>query len=204
MYPRNKVIRPLDREARAGLFRNRFARDAARSPNTSDDAQAPSRLLRRADCAGRRSAPAELPPVSVSGVVRDSAGVPQIGAVVQLLRPDLSVLAVVYTDGKGQFSIASVVPGRYAVKAMGTSFLPSLRENVRVRADTVVNLTLNTLYEVMQWLPAQPRAADAQQRRLGVDAALRGEPSACCAGLKMVRWLSFPMAPVLGPSSRRV
>ena len=37
------------------------------------------------------------------------------------------------------------------------SYLPSLRENVRVRTGTVVNLTLNTLYEVMQWLPAEPR-----------------------------------------------
>ena len=102
-------------------------------------------------------------PGSVSGVVRDSSGVPQMGTVVQLLHPDLSVLAVVYTNSKGQFSIPSVWPGRYAVKAMGASFLPSLRENVRVRRGTVVNLTLNTLYEVMQWLPAQPRAANAQK-----------------------------------------
>jgi hypothetical protein len=102
-------------------------------------------------------------PGSISGVVRNSAGVPQIGAAVQLLRPDLGVLAIVYTNDKGQFSIPSVVPGRYALKAMGTSFLPSLRENVRVRRETAVNLTLNTLYEVMQWLPAQPRAANAQK-----------------------------------------
>ena len=102
-------------------------------------------------------------PGSVAGVVRDSAGVPQIGAVVQLLRPDLSVLAVVYTNSKGRFSIPSIPPGLYTVKAMGTSFLPSLRENVRVRRGTVVNLTLNTLYEVMQWLPAEPRAANAQK-----------------------------------------
>jgi hypothetical protein len=95
-------------------------------------------------------------------VVRDSGGVPQIGAVVQLLRPDLSVLAVVYTDGAGWFTIPSVLPGKYALKAMGTSFLPSLRENVRVRTSTIVNLTLNTLYEAMQWLPSQPRSADAQ------------------------------------------
>ena len=100
-------------------------------------------------------------PGSISGVVRNSAGVPQIGAVVQLLRPDLGVLTIVYTNDKGQFSISSIVPGRYALKAMGASFLPSLRENVRVRHETVVNLTLNTLYEVMQWLPAQPRAANA-------------------------------------------
>jgi hypothetical protein len=102
-------------------------------------------------------------PASVTGVVRNSAGVPQMGAVVQLLRPDLSVAASVYTNSKGRFAFATVVPGRYSVKAMGTSFLPSLRENVRVQAATVVNMTLNTLYEVMQWLPAQPRAADAQK-----------------------------------------
>ncbi len=99
---------------------------------------------------------------SVSGFVRDTAGVPQIGAVVQLLRADMTVVATVYTSNKGRFDFTTVPPGRYAVKAMGTSFLPSLRENVKVRASTVVNLTLNTLYEVMQWLPAQPRASDAQ------------------------------------------
>jgi hypothetical protein len=86
-----------------------------------------------------------------------------MGAVVQLLRPDLSVLATVYTNASGRFTISSVVPGRYSVKAMGTSFLPSLRENVRIRSNTVVNLTLNTLYEVMQWLPTEPRAGDAQK-----------------------------------------
>lgn len=102
-------------------------------------------------------------PPSINGMVSDSAGVPQIGAVVQLLRPDMSVVATVYTSAKGRFSFAAVLPGKYAVKAMGTAFLPSLRENVRVRTNTVINLTLNTLYEVMQWLPAEPRAVDAQK-----------------------------------------
>ena len=100
---------------------------------------------------------------SVSGQVRDSAGVPQIGATVELLRPDLSVVASVYTDSKGRFAIVSLLPGHYALKAMGPSFLPSLREDVRVRRGTIVNLTLNTLYEVMQWLPSQPRAGNAQE-----------------------------------------
>jgi hypothetical protein len=102
-------------------------------------------------------------PGSVSGVVRDSSGVPQIGAAVQLLRPDMSVIAAVYTTSKGTYSFKDVLPGKYSVKAMGATFLPSLRENVRVRANTVVNLTLNTLYEVMQWLPAEPRAANASR-----------------------------------------
>ena len=102
-------------------------------------------------------------PGSVSGSVRDSAGVAQMGAVVELLRPDLTVVASVYTDSAGHFSIAHVLPGVYAVKAMNTSFLPSLRENVRVRANTVVDLTLSTLYEVMQWLPSEPRGNGDQK-----------------------------------------
>ncbi len=101
--------------------------------------------------------------LTISGLVSDSAGVPQIGAAVELLRPDMSVIATVYTSSKGRFSFPSVLPGKYAIKAMGTSFLPSLRENVRVRTSTVVNLTLNTLYEVMEWLPAEPRNSNSKQ-----------------------------------------
>lgn len=100
---------------------------------------------------------------SVTGLVRNSAGVPQIGAQVQLLRPDLSVVTSAYTNTEGRFVIASIFPGHYALKVIDESFLPSMRENVRIRGGrTVVNLTLNTLYEVMQWLPAQPRGADAR------------------------------------------
>ena len=100
---------------------------------------------------------------SVSGVVRDSAGVPQIGAEVELLGPDLSIIASAYTNGEGRFLISSLTPGRYILKAMGPSFLPSQRENVKVHAATIVNLTLYTLYEVIQWLPAQPRSGGAQK-----------------------------------------
>jgi hypothetical protein len=100
---------------------------------------------------------------SVRGVVRNSDGVPQINVQVQLLRPDLTVIASVYTDANGRYSIPSILPGRYAVKAVGAWFLPSLRENLHVRSKTIVNLTMNSLYEVMQWLPAEPRAGNAQK-----------------------------------------
>lgn len=119
---------------------------------------------------------------TIMGLVSDSAGVPQIGAVVQLLRPDMSVIATVYTSSKGRFSFASVLPGKYAIKAMGMSFLPSLQENVRVRTTTVINLTLNTLYEVMQLLPAQPR--DASSKKDDWEWTLRSP-----ANRPLLRWL---------------
>ncbi len=112
---------------------------------------------------GLGAGPLFASPASVTGLVRDSAGVPQIGAQVQLLRPDLTVVTSAYTNSEGRFTISSILPGHYALKAMNESFLPSLREGVRVRAGrTVVNLTLSTLYEVMQWLPAQPRGSNAR------------------------------------------
>jgi len=100
---------------------------------------------------------------SVTGVVRNSAGVPQMGAQVELLRADQSVAVTVITNSKGRFLISSILPGKYSVKAICQTYLPTLREDVRVHTGTVVNLTLSTLYEVIQWLPAQPRRTDARR-----------------------------------------
>jgi len=157
MYcPVHVGYRAPDQGNLAGRFEKLFARDAAGSPNLVIMRRLHLALLALLIGLGN-SAAYGANQSTISGVVSDSAGVPQIGAAVQLLRADLSVITTVYTSTKGRFSFASVLPGKYAVKAMGMSYLPSLRENVRVRTSTVVNLTLNTLYEVMQWLPAEPR-----------------------------------------------
>jgi hypothetical protein len=84
-----------------------------------------------------------------------------MGAMVQLLAANSTVIAQAYTSLSGAFSFEHVIPGTYAMKATGASFLPTLRENLRVRGTkTVVNLTLNTLFEAIQWLPAEPRSPD--------------------------------------------
>ena len=99
---------------------------------------------------------------SLAGIVRDSRGTPQAGAVVELLRPDFTVASEAFTDEHGHYRIETILPGIYEVKASGALFLPTLRENLRVIGGTklVVNLTLNTLYEAFRWLPAKPRPAD--------------------------------------------
>jgi hypothetical protein len=161
MYRAPGGNRTQDPKAGAISIHRCFARDAARSPNVMMSRVhlvVLAALIAVGGCPIHAAATG-----SVSGTVRDSAGVPQIGAVVQLLGADLTVIASVYTGGDGRFTIPSILPGRYSVKAMGEMFLPSLRENVRVRTSTVVNLTLSTLYEAMQWLPSEPRASGAQQ-----------------------------------------
>lgn len=93
---------------------------------------------------------------SVAGVVRDVSGVPQIGIAVELLRSDSTLVARVFTDRKGAYSFASILPGQYSLKAMGEDFIPTLKQNLRIRANTVVDLTLSSLYDLMQFVP-QPR-----------------------------------------------
>ena len=101
-------------------------------------------------------------PATVSGVVRDARGTPQMGAMVELMAANATVVARAYTNVRGAFTFDQVFPGNYQIKATGESFLPTLREDLRLhaRSKVVVNLTLSTLFEAMQWLPAQPRTPD--------------------------------------------
>jgi hypothetical protein len=94
--------------------------------------------------------------------VRDARGTPQMGAVVELMAADATVVARVYTNMRGGYAFDHVLPGIYQVKATGDSFLPTLREGLQLRARSkiIVNLTLSTLFEAVQWLPAQPRSPD--------------------------------------------
>src|SRR5580698_5511387 len=106
-----------------------------------------------------------LTDASVSGVVRDGRGTPQIGTLVRLLRPDLSLLSQTFTDEHGRCELPKILPGVYGIKATGSLFLPTLRENLHIAPSSrmVVNLTLSTLYEAFRWLPARPRQADEPQ-----------------------------------------
>lgn len=103
---------------------------------------------------------AQSEPSSVAGVVRDRRGAPQIDVLVQLLRADASIVAVAHTDTHGTFLIEDLLPGVYQIKASEETFLPSLRQNLHVLAHhkTTANLTLSTLFEAVQWLPAERRS----------------------------------------------
>lgn len=99
---------------------------------------------------------------AVSGVVRDVHGTPQLGAMVQLLGVGAATVATAFTDDHGRYIMPSVLPGRYRLRATAAFFVPATRPNVRLEAgaQAIVNLTMNTLFEAENWLPAQRRRAD--------------------------------------------
>lgn len=97
-------------------------------------------------------------PASVSGWVHSTAGVPQMGAAVEIVPTGSLQTLLVFTNDKGLYSVKGLLPGVYHIRVTAPTFLPSLRENVNLRAgaDRVVNLTLTTLFEAMQTLPRKP------------------------------------------------
>jgi Carboxypeptidase regulatory-like domain len=97
---------------------------------------------------------------TISGYVRDSSGVPQMGAAVEVLGAAAHSLRV-FTDERGFYSIATLLPGTYSLKVSAPSFLPSLREKIGLRggAKLMVNITLTNLFEAIQFVNI-PNQAD--------------------------------------------
>ncbi|HEV2989077.1 MAG TPA: carboxypeptidase-like regulatory domain-containing protein [Candidatus Angelobacter sp.] len=97
------------------------------------------------------------PVASVSGYVKNTSGMPQMGAMVEVFTSAALVGTTVFTDARGYYSAENLRPGLYYIKATAASFLPSLREKVSVRTGTraLVNLTLTTLADALQLLPAR-------------------------------------------------
>jgi len=101
-------------------------------------------------------------PATVTGWVHSAAGVAQMGAAVEIIAPGSLQAVRVFTDDKGHYSAKGLLPGIYHIRVTAPSFLPSVRENVNLRAgaERVVNLTLDTLFDAMQTLPRKPGASD--------------------------------------------
>jgi hypothetical protein len=102
-------------------------------------------------------------PGTISGYVRNANGVPQMGAAVEVLGLGSALQTLkAFTDDRGFYSIAEVVPGTYSLKVSAPSFLPSLREKIGIRPGSklMVNVTLTTIFEAMQLGPLRGPADD--------------------------------------------
>ena len=98
---------------------------------------------------------------SLSGVIRTSEGGPQMGAVVEVFASATRTLTA-FTDGNGYYSMSGLRPGIYNVRVTAPSFLPAFREHVDLRsgAASVINLTLNTIFETFNVSPRTDTTMD--------------------------------------------
>src|ERR1019366_8382422 len=90
-----------------------------------------------APCVSRAAGPIQLSGV-ISGVVSDSMGIPQMGAIVLLYL--------------GQFKFLGLFPDLYSVKVTLATFVPALKKNILVQPGmrSVLNVNLNTLFSTIQ------------------------------------------------------
>jgi hypothetical protein len=82
-----------------------------------------------------------------------------MGALVELLGPDASVVARTFTDDHGRYRLNAIAPGKYQVRASAAFLVPSLRNDVRLFPGTraMANLTMTALFELGEWFPAERR-----------------------------------------------
>jgi hypothetical protein len=88
----------------------------------------------------------------ISGVVSDSMGIPQMGAIVLLYNRQDRVYGKVQTDDLGQFRFLGLFPDLYSVKVTLATFVPALKKNILVQPGmrSVLNVNLNTLFSTIQ------------------------------------------------------
>jgi hypothetical protein len=98
---------------------------------------------------------------SISGYVKNTAGTPQMGAMVELLG-SAGQSKVAYTDAKGFFRLPELTAGAYDLHVSAPSFLSTLREDIVLASGSskVVNITLKTLFEAVSMLPPLKKADD--------------------------------------------
>ena len=98
---------------------------------------------------------------TISGVIRDAEGVPQMGALVQALLPDATLAGSAVTDARGRYHF-SLQPGSYRISATAALLLPAIRERLQIGRGTraVVDLTLTTVLAPNGWLPVARRSVN--------------------------------------------
>src|SRR5262245_10479656 len=92
------------------------------------------------------TAGAQVKPVSgsLTGVVRDLTGTPQMGASVQVLAETAGVSSSseLLTNTQGLFRSDRLAPGLYTVRVTLAGFLPTLQQHVRINANLTTMLRI--------------------------------------------------------------
>jgi hypothetical protein len=101
---------------------------------------------------------------TISGVVVDTAGRPQMGASVLIAAEGLqrSEPPGLLTDARGHFIAADLIPGFYSVQVTLAGFLPTVARHVEVGAGPITHLQLNlgTVFESLERLGDHPGKSD--------------------------------------------
>jgi hypothetical protein len=104
-------------------------------------------------------------PGKLSGVVRDSAGTPQMGASVEVVSEATGLAASLgfLTNTRGSFLGDKLAPGYYSVRVTLAGFLPTMEPHIRVASNvtTLLHIQLESLLASLDQLRRQPANTNA-------------------------------------------
>src|ERR1700722_964329 len=85
---------------------------------------------------------------AISGLVTDGGGIPQMGAAVMLFNRQDRLSEKVFTDEKGVFAFAGLVPDVYSIRVTLASFVPAIRDRILVQPGmrSALNVSMATLF----------------------------------------------------------
>lgn len=121
-------------------------------------------------CVSPPSAQAQTKPKvssgTVTGVVRDISGIPQLGATVQIVPETAGVSAarLLLTNTEGAFHGEKFIPGFYSVKVTLAGFLPSLETHVQISSNltTVLRVQLESMFASIEQLRRPPVSGETE------------------------------------------
>lgn len=89
---------------------------------------------------------------AITGLVRNSTGVPQMGATVILYNRQDRVYERALTDERGEFKFLGLFPETYSLRVTLASFVPAIKRNILVQPGmrSVMAVSLNTLFSSIQ------------------------------------------------------
>src|ERR1700681_3900992 len=112
------------------------------------------------------STPAKPGYGTISGVVLDPSGTPQMGATVWLISEDAGgrTVAQLLSNQHGAFFTDHLKPGKYSVRVSVAGFLPSMERHVAVISDltTLLRVQVETVFSSLDTLRRKSEAPAEQ------------------------------------------
>jgi hypothetical protein len=105
-------------------------------------------------------------PGTLSGLVRDSSGIPQLGATVAIIpeTPGVSSTYEFFTNTQGIFNGEKLLPGAYTVRVTLAGYLPYLQKHIQISPSitTTVRIQLESMFASIEQLRRPPTDSGAE------------------------------------------
>jgi hypothetical protein len=89
---------------------------------------------------------------ALAGIVKNSNGIPQMGAAVQLYNRQDHMVGRVLTDERGQFKLLGLLPSVYSIRVSLATYVPVIKRDILVQPGmrSMLNVSLSTLFSSIQ------------------------------------------------------